>query len=78
MKKILVLLAIVMVSCSTPYTESEAPVDCKCGVVVEAQNFNVLGANQFTVMTVKNNCTGVFKQVQKNGVIAVGTQLCNY
>lgn len=78
MKKVLVLLAIVMISCSTPSEQSETSVDCKCGVVIDSQSFNVLGANYFSVIKVKNNCTGVVKQFQKDGVITIGTQLCNY
>ena len=81
MKKILVLLAIVMVSCSTPSTQNEQAQDCKCGSVVSSSSFNVAGTNglhQFSVITVKNNCTGVTKQIQRDGVINVGNQICNY
>jgi hypothetical protein len=77
MKKVLLLLLLVTVSCSQP--DAPAPVtDCKCGTVIEAQTFNVFGSSFFSVLTVKNNCTGIMKQIQKNGVILKGTTLCNY
>jgi len=75
MKKLLLLL--LLAGCSTPDTSSEV-VDCKCGTVIESQKFNVLGSNQFSVIKVKNNCTGIIKQFQKDGVILEGTTLCNY
>lgn len=77
MKKLLLILLVVY-GCSTPEQPQEMPINCNCGTVIESQSFNVLGQNQFSVIKVKNNCTGIIKQIQKNGVISVGTNLCNY
>lgn len=77
MKKVLLLLLLVTVSCSQP--DAPAPVtDCKCGTVIESVPYNLFGSSFFSVVTVKNNCTGIMKQIQKNGVILKGTTLCNY
>jgi hypothetical protein len=81
MKKILLLLLLlVTASCSQP--DAPAPVtDCKCGTVIESQTYNISGIDgihYFSVVQVKNNCTGIVKQIQKNGVISKNTTLCNY
>ena len=77
MKKVLLLLLLVFGSCSQP--DAPAPVtDCKCGIVIESVPYNLFGSSFFSVLTVKNNCTGIMKQIQKNGVILKGTTLCNY
>ena len=75
MKKILLLLAaITIVSCSTETTEEG---DCNCGKVIQSTSFNALG-NVFSVFTVHNNCTGIDKQIQRNGIVKVGTIICDY
>jgi hypothetical protein len=79
MKKIIIILALALASCSTD--SGSATADCRCGVAVESSSFNVAGPNgvvTFTVLTMKNNCTGVFKQIQRDGTIPNGTQLCDY
>ena len=77
MKKLLLIL-LVIYGCSTPEQQQTTNTDCNCGTVIESQSFNVLGQNQFSVIKVKNNCTGIIKQIQRNGVVSIGTNLCNY
>ena len=74
MKKIFLLLtAILLISCS----KDETPPDCDCGIVIQSNSFNALG-NQFSVFTVRNNCTGIEKQTRRDGIINVGATICNY
>lgn len=64
MKKLLLLVAIVLTSCSSTQTE-ETPVDCNCDKVVEKQTFNVVGTPEFpamqyhTIYTTINECTHI-------------------
>lgn len=66
MKKVLLLVAIIITSCSATQTE-ETPLDCNCDKVVEKQTFNVVGtiqnpAIQFhTIYTTINECTKIQK-----------------
>jgi hypothetical protein len=87
MKKVILILAIALFASCTPEatptpTGTNNNIDCLCGVVVESSSFNVVNPNggitQFSALTMKRNCTGVFNQIQRNGVIRVGTQICNY
>jgi hypothetical protein len=75
MKKIILVFVILfIVSCTT---ESEDNTDCNCGKVIQSTSFNALG-NVFSVFTVHNNCTGIDKQIQRNGIVNVGTVICDY
>ena len=62
-------------SCTPSETISEG--DCSCGKVIEASTFQVQG-NHFTVVKVKNNCTGIIMQLQKQGIVTIGTEYCHY
>jgi uncharacterized protein YcfL len=73
MKKLLLLTAILLVSCS----KQDEVLNCDCGKVIQSSSFNALG-NQFSVFTVRNNCTGIEKQTRRDGIVNVGTQICNY
>ena len=84
MKKVILILAVAMVSlsCSTEDSSSENNNNCDCGVVTESTSFNVVngqgGVSVFSVIKVKNNCTGAIVQIQRDGNIPVGSQICNY
>jgi hypothetical protein len=71
MKKALVLVAIIVTSCSSTQTE-ETPVDCNCDKVVEKTTFNVVGTAQqpaitfHTVYTTINECTHIQKSKTHN------------
>ena len=75
MKKLLLLFAVLFIVSCTP--ESEENTDCNCGKVIQSTSFNALG-NVFSVLIVHNNCTGIDKQIQRNGIVKVGTVICDY
>lgn len=85
MKKVILILAVAVssLSCSTEdNAPSENPTNCNCGVVTQSSSFNVVngqgGVSVFSVIKIKNNCTGEIVQTQRDGNIPVGSQICNY
>jgi len=86
MKKSILILAVAMssLSCSTDSnTPTEnPPTDCNCGQVIQSSPFNIVngqgGISVFSVIKIKNNCTGEIVQIQRDGNIPVGVQICNY
>jgi hypothetical protein len=81
MKKVILILAVAIVSLSCS-TGDDAPPNCNCGEVTESTSFNVVngqgGVSVFSVVKIKNNCTGAIIQTQRDGNIPVGSQICNY
>ena len=86
MKKTILILALALmsISCSTDNnTAPETPTtNCNCGEVTQSTSFNVVngqgGVSVFSVVKIKNNCTGAIIQTQRDGNIPVGSQICNY
>ena len=62
-------------SCTPSETISEG--DCSCGKVIQASTFQVQG-NHFTVVKIRNYCTGIETQLQKQGIVTVGKEYCHY
>jgi hypothetical protein len=66
MKKLILsaLLISALTSCSTDGNSSSNSTnnDCNCGKVIECTNFFIPNQN-FTLLKVKNNCTGIIKTV---------------
>ena len=82
MKKVILVLAVAIVSLSCSTGEESAPnpdlTDCNCGVAVEVVYFNVL-TTPITKMKMKRNCTGEIKVIDLPGHQgAVGDIKCNY
>ena len=85
MKKTILILAVAFMSLSCS-TDSNTPsenttTDCNCGQVTQSNSFNVVngqgGVTVFSVIKIKNNCTGEIVQTQRDGNIPVGSQICN-
>lgn len=65
MKKLLFLaLALGIMSCSTDEENINQP-DCGCGVIIEKNYFS--GVANFTILKVKNNCTGQITTIELDG-----------
>jgi hypothetical protein len=82
MKKVILILAVAIVSLSCSTGEENTPnpdlTDCNCGVAVEVVFFNVL-QTPITKMKMKKNCTGEIKVIDLPGHQgAVGDIKCNY
>jgi hypothetical protein len=79
MKRILFILAIALSSCSTDEarTTTQEEANCRCNTILEATVFTIVTGNQFTAGVMENDCTGVQKNFNKNGVYAVGQKICN-
>ena len=93
MKKSILVLALAFLGCSTDGTTTTpiTPVNpnatnCNCGTITTVNHFtmvNPIGSptptSVFSVLTIKNNCTGEFKNVTINANTGtVGATKCNY
>ena len=77
---VLMVLGVLLFSCSKD-NRIDNTVNCNCGTVEVSNTFNLAvpgGIHQFSVMTVKNNCSGITKQIQRDGLYSVDDQICNY
>lgn len=80
MKKFIIFFAIFLSSCTTENANnnsSEPVADCQCSTILEANVFKIVTGNQFTAGVMENNCTGVQKNFNLNGVYRVGEKICN-
>lgn len=79
MKTKLLLIALafgLMSSTCEPDEIEELQTDCSCGVIIEKVFFGF--PNNFTILKVKNNCTGNVQQLELDGNIGnVNEQYCN-
>ena len=79
MKKLLLLLSFVLLSCNPDEPQQTPPqTDCNCDKVVEVATFNVVGTpqnpamNYYSVYTTINVCTQI--QRQKTFTTTISTQ----
>lgn len=77
MKTLLLFLSILFLSC-TPDSDNEeqTTLDCRCATILETERF-VIQNQVITVMTIKNDCTGVQRQIERNGTFEVGQKICD-
>jgi len=77
MKTLLLFLSILFLSC-TPDSDNEeqTTLDCRCATILESERF-VIQNQVITVMTIKNDCTGVQRQIERNGTFEVGQKICD-
>jgi len=59
--KLLLLIGLCAIGCTT---DNEQPVNCDCGTVISKMHFTF---PDFTVLKVKNDCTGEVKQYNLDG-----------
>lgn len=79
MKRILFILAITLASCSADET-STTPQDeanCRCSTILEANVFRLPTGQAFTAGVMANDCSGVQRNFNLNGVYAVGQKICD-
>ena len=77
MKTLLLFLSILFLSC-TPDSDNDEHTtpDCRCATILEAERF-VIQNQVITVMTIENDCTGVQRQIERNGTFEVGQKICD-
>ena len=77
MKTLLLFLSILFLSC-TPDSDNEeqTTLDCRCATILEAERF-VIQNQVITVMTIENDCTGVQRQIERNGIFEPGQKICD-
>ena len=77
--KNLFLLPLLALSLScTPDSDNDeqSTVDCRCATILESERF-VIQNQVFSVLTIENDCTGVQRQIERNGVFEVGQKICD-
>lgn len=71
-------MAFMSFSCST---EDETTNNCNCGEVIQSTSFNVVngqgGVDVFSIVRIQNNCTDEISQMQLDGTVNVGNEICN-
>ena len=79
MKRILFILAIALASCSADETSTSAQeeANCNCSTILEANVFGLPTGQAFTAGVMSNDCTGVQRNFNLNGVYRVGQKICN-
>jgi hypothetical protein len=79
MKRILFILAIALSSCSADETSTSAQeeLNCNCSTILEANKFRLPTGETFTAGVMENDCTGVQKNFNLNGIYDVGQKICN-
>lgn len=79
MKRILFILAIALFSCSTDETTTtpQPELNCNCSTILEANKFRLPTGETFTAGVMENDCTGVQKNFNYNGIYDVGQKICN-
>jgi hypothetical protein len=79
MKRIILLLAIALSSCSTDEagTSAQDQANCNCSTILEANVFGLPTGQAFTAGVMSNDCTGVQRNFNLNGVYRVGQKICN-
>ena len=78
MKRILVILAIALASCSTDeQARQEEPQNCSCETILRADTFSLPSGYVWTVATLANDCTGSQRQRDLVGVHRLGEKICN-
>jgi len=79
MKRIILLLAIALSSCSTDEesTTNQPQADCRCSTILQGTTYNLPSGEIFTSGVMANDCTGVQKNFTKQGIFRAGEKICN-
>ena len=81
MNKFIIIFAIFLSNCTTENSEnsnsSEQEANCRCNTILEANVFRLVTGDQFTAGVMENDCSGVQKNFNLNGVYRVGEKICN-
>jgi len=77
MKKLLLILAVVVSSCSTDEEQRTETTNCNCETILTADTFTLPNQTTQTVATVENDCTGAQRQRNLVGVYSVGQKICD-
>ena len=73
--KLLLILFLIITACSNEELSQEQQ-DCNCGTIVEKIFFS--GVAPFTILKIKNNCTGQIMQIELDGNVGtLNGQYCN-
>lgn len=78
MNKFIIIFAIFLSNCTTENENiSEPEANCNCSTILEANKFRLPTGQSFTAGVMENDCTGVQKNFNLNGIYEVGQKICN-
>lgn len=72
----IILLVLILSGCSAENNNRQDTSNCNCNTIIKANSFSIPG-RAWTVITTENDCTGVQKQLELNGVHVIGEKICN-
>lgn len=76
-KLFLTACILLLTACSNDSEERNEPQNCNCSTILEANVFGLPTGQSFTAGVMENDCTGVQRNFNLNGVYAVGQKICN-
>jgi hypothetical protein len=77
MKKALIILAVIISSCSNDSENRTEPQNCLCETIKQADTFTLPTGQIWTVVILENDCSGVQRQKDLSGTHSVGEKICN-
>ena len=76
-KQITFLFALIMLAgCSVDEQNRQDEPNCNCDTIIQANVF-AIPTYTWTVVTVKNDCTGAQRQIELSGRRQVGEKICD-
>ncbi len=76
-KLLLASIALILTACSNDEPQRAEPQNCACWTILQTVSYTVPNQSPVSIMTVANDCTGLQKQMNRNGVYAVGQKICD-
>lgn len=81
MNNFIIIFAIFLSNCTSENSENsnilEPEANCRCNTILEATVFRLPTGQSFTAGVMENDCSGVQKNFNLNGVYRVGEKICN-
>jgi len=77
MKTLLLFLSILFLSC-TPDSDNEEQTtpNCRCATILQSDHVTIQGI-VISILIIENDCTGVQRQIERNGIFEVGGKICD-
>ena len=71
------LLGLIIASCSNNEQSRTEEANCNCWTILQTTSFTLPNQSPYSVMTLENDCSGLQKQINRNGVYVVGSKICD-
>ena len=71
------LLGLIITACSNDEQTRTEQANCNCWTILQTTSFTLPNQSPQSVLEVENDCTGLQKQINRNGVYVVGSKICD-